>query len=700
MEASTATTSLSSIAENTCFVLGAYFFAFFSWAVMHNIDFISEKWRTIRQTREHAYVHIISSVVSCFCVAVYAEAQRQNKDSKELGAAMAALMFNVIQLLRTLMGKVQVETFVEWCKHAQECLRALQGGHEGSDVNDAGVVENNLRVNSTVVDNDLGGTEATVLPSCRKMWKGLKRDELSPRKRLEADWAELCTVRWCAAYLCGVEEDWSVFHESRKRLELFFSDEMEDARGLLRSVTWNGIEENDNCEIISVKWLGNDFNYVDISGETTIAYGSRINELELYNMCTTETVEYYSFEVDSLVSSYPAVGGALIGSNRERVPASLAHSVILAKHLRVEKLRGIRRYYKQYQTPKRGVLGKALRMYLEQTDWNTSDESEIFDRLCDGGSRSIPLFPYRMQLVALWEQETNWRVLQASAHADVSKCLLDIETDLTPLHQLDTKPSNVFDYCSNIARNEFTEETDPGCTGVVLESVRSLLGEWQMKTTQEVEWEPAVSLECFDFHTPLNILNGCSDIFGLRERMIWVCQEALQREVVRISNEDGNLPSNRALITLFLLRLPDLLMDAVDDSEVEAYDSYTDRVGGKVKYERKIRRADLRDGMVTMRPLRTNDDEIVVETSSVEVWMGCPPFDVQICKFEVEQWLKACDIDLAAYRLVSEEELDNWVRLHQVDKEIWRAERVIETVVSGRVEEVRDEIEEKREGLC
>ena len=38
-------------ADNIWFVLGAYFFAFFPWAIMNNIDFISEKWRTCRRTR-------------------------------------------------------------------------------------------------------------------------------------------------------------------------------------------------------------------------------------------------------------------------------------------------------------------------------------------------------------------------------------------------------------------------------------------------------------------------------------------------------------------------------------------------------------------------------------------------------------------------------------------------------------------------
>ena len=40
---------------------------------------------------------------------------------------MAALMFNAIQLLRTMIGKMLLEVFVACCKHAMECLRALQG---------------------------------------------------------------------------------------------------------------------------------------------------------------------------------------------------------------------------------------------------------------------------------------------------------------------------------------------------------------------------------------------------------------------------------------------------------------------------------------------------------------------------------------------------------------------------------------------
>ena len=156
---------------------------------MNNIDFISEKWRTVRRTRTLAYAHMISSVVPCLYVAVYAEAQRQNKDSKELCAAMAVLIFNLIQLLRTLMVKVQLEVFVNCCKHAVECLRALQGadeerreqskgessGYGGSEVNNAGMVEDYVRLNNTVIDYEFGGTNVIVWLSLRKMWNGLKR---------------------------------------------------------------------------------------------------------------------------------------------------------------------------------------------------------------------------------------------------------------------------------------------------------------------------------------------------------------------------------------------------------------------------------------------------------------------------------------------------------------------------------------------
>ncbi len=101
--------------DNILFVFGAYFCAFFPCMIMHESDFISEKWRTCRRTPTLAHRHIAASVFPMIYVAVYAEALRRAEDNKELGAALAALMFNLFQLMRSLMGLVQLNAFVVWC---------------------------------------------------------------------------------------------------------------------------------------------------------------------------------------------------------------------------------------------------------------------------------------------------------------------------------------------------------------------------------------------------------------------------------------------------------------------------------------------------------------------------------------------------------------------------------------------------------
>ena len=45
-------------------------------------------------------------------------------------------------------------------------------------------IEEKINVNNTVVDNELGGRDVTVLPSWKKMWNGLKKESLTPSKWL------------------------------------------------------------------------------------------------------------------------------------------------------------------------------------------------------------------------------------------------------------------------------------------------------------------------------------------------------------------------------------------------------------------------------------------------------------------------------------------------------------------------------------
>ncbi len=107
---------------------------FFPRAMLNSIDFISEKWRKCRRTRTLAYVHLAFSFLPMVYVAVYAEAQRRDEDYKEFGAAIAALMFNVYQAFRTVVGILQLNVFLAWCKDAVKCSRALLGrGGEDSE---------------------------------------------------------------------------------------------------------------------------------------------------------------------------------------------------------------------------------------------------------------------------------------------------------------------------------------------------------------------------------------------------------------------------------------------------------------------------------------------------------------------------------------------------------------------------------------
>ena len=96
---------------------------------------------------------------------------------------------------------MQLEVFFVWCKHAVECLRALQfsneergeeskggsSGYEELDLNGAGVVEDKVRVNNTVVDNELGVRMWQCYRHGRKYvtgWKGVNSTLASSWKQI------------------------------------------------------------------------------------------------------------------------------------------------------------------------------------------------------------------------------------------------------------------------------------------------------------------------------------------------------------------------------------------------------------------------------------------------------------------------------------------------------------------------------------
>ncbi len=112
---------------------GGMFFRTFPWVFSNNFDFISEKWRTCRRTRNLAYIHVASSTVAILYLTLYAEVHRRVGNNKELGAALAAILFNVFLLMKTGIGILRLNAFVAWCKDTMECMHALSDRYVEED---------------------------------------------------------------------------------------------------------------------------------------------------------------------------------------------------------------------------------------------------------------------------------------------------------------------------------------------------------------------------------------------------------------------------------------------------------------------------------------------------------------------------------------------------------------------------------------
>ncbi len=223
---------LKDIAGNRWFVLGAYFFAFFPWMVMSNIDFISEKWRTCRRTRNLARIHIASSVFPIIDVAVYAEAQRRDGDDKELGAALAALMFNVFQLMRTAMGILQLNAFVGWCKDALRCMRALLDEDRGENGQDVG-----SRTGSS--DEDVNSREESD-----------ERRSGGDRRQLDVTWLFEIIVAWCKRTMDRISAFMRRCYENNEQISS--TEEEDNSTKFYRHSHIGNYEEEDVDEEVEV----------------------------------------------------------------------------------------------------------------------------------------------------------------------------------------------------------------------------------------------------------------------------------------------------------------------------------------------------------------------------------------------------------------------------------------------------------------
>ena len=274
---------------------------------------------------------------------------------------------------------------------------------------------------------------------------------------------------------------------------------MDYLRDSLNMIEWDMNVENDVHEVMGIIDIDHGNDKVDLFAEPITAYGDG----EFHYWGTGNSIlDLYSFEFNRLVSSYPTADNKINeGSNRERIEVGLVHSVLLVKWLAVKRLEAIRCYHDRNRLADGRILETAFKLLLVLTKTQIPDDSMVW-RMFDSLLHEIPIFPYRMQMVTLWDQATNWRVLQASARQDIrlsNHRIFKFELYEKNNHRVLSEVSHlldIFDFCAKWTFELIEEKFDSGfekvSMGVVLETVRSFLAEWVIDGAREPNWKSEV----------------------------------------------------------------------------------------------------------------------------------------------------------------------------------------------------------------
>lgn len=121
------------IADHPAFVFGAYIAAFAPLAIIYALDLISEKWKTIKETRRAGYLILFFSVPSLLFLFVYIHMQKLAQDYKEMAAATSAAIYSVLHVFRTIWGLLQLREFQKWNENALLRLKWLGYDVLGAD---------------------------------------------------------------------------------------------------------------------------------------------------------------------------------------------------------------------------------------------------------------------------------------------------------------------------------------------------------------------------------------------------------------------------------------------------------------------------------------------------------------------------------------------------------------------------------------
>lgn len=214
------------------FVFGAYIFALLPLAIVYALDFITEKWKTVKTTRREGYLDLFISVACLSFLLYFIQQQKCIENDTEMGAAISAVLLSAFHMARTAWGLIQLEDFKLWNVDALYALTRI--GYPGSvngskDMlgtrlsreNCSGTIESLMVINNTLIDNTFFGTEVPIRLdlTCARLYSTRPED---------------CVVRWTVAFISRFGSKWlaqrpnlddgaytsSVFHGIRAALSV------------------------------------------------------------------------------------------------------------------------------------------------------------------------------------------------------------------------------------------------------------------------------------------------------------------------------------------------------------------------------------------------------------------------------------------------------------------------------------------------
>lgn len=618
---------IAKLADNPGIVAGAYVSAFLPWAVLYAFDFISAKWKSIKRTRRAGHFHLTVSLPPVAYIVFYVHLQRISGDFKEMWAAITAAVLCLFNVIRSFWGLMQLHAFLKWSNRALQTLNRMGYHQDKAKGRTEKIIDEEMLVNSTLIDNEFGDTDLPVALAFHTNWKknpwpSIKSMAISIgagriEELLYCNRPSECCTRWLAAFLCKFGAEWlkdckvgtSQFDLSRGDR---FSTNMA-VKGFLQVTvsSENSHRKTDLYSIVSPTHLvslymcsGRVFHQLS---KEVFPYSYR-RKYEYDEAAQYLRLERFSPTLRHSIASWdPKDLNKLNDDERSAVESMNAIQLETFLTLMNEGAG----HWEKYEN------GKERTPFVEELTDESIPVAVLLDQLGFSSQNTIKDvirgLPIKEEFCKplLWDSETNKSILQASAHID-NTVSLRFGSELKRWRELGNnlysrRNEEHFEAQQRLSvqilqgmlacQSQKSEElTVPSARfiGCISETVRSLLGEWLVRTSRtgaKCNWNPNIHINdipftftCseqlaktllkmkMEFSKEDNSPDFDERLEGVHLRILWECQYFLQRQAAKEMEESGHtteLGSSTSLIMLFILGFPALSISYKNRSNAE-----------------------------------------------------------------------------------------------------------------------------------